>query len=62
MKRYSLLILSLLLSLQLSAQETSGKITTRILESQALQNPGGENPKRKISVYPKLFNDYLTFE
>lgn len=51
MKLYSLLILSLLLSLQLSAQETLGKITTRILESQALQNPGGENPKRKISVY-----------
>lgn len=33
------------------AQSTGGTITSRMIDSKALQNPGAENPRRKISVY-----------
>ncbi|MDX2069265.1 MAG: alpha/beta hydrolase [Haliscomenobacter sp.] len=33
------------------SQNNSGKIVTQIIQSKALQNPGGENPNRRISVY-----------
>ena len=33
------------------AQSTGGTIASRMIDSKALQNPGAENPRRKISVY-----------
>lgn len=39
-----------LLTLQTYAQQT-GKVVSFILQSKSLQNTGGENPNRKVSVY-----------
>ncbi len=42
--------LLVLLTLQTYAQQT-GKVVSFILQSKSLQNTGGENPNRKVSVY-----------
>src|SRR5258708_15204079 len=33
------------------SQNTAGTVVTRVINSTSLQNTGGENPNRKISVY-----------
>lgn len=50
MKRYFFLIL-LFIAYQSTAQQTTGKVVSFVLKSKALQNAGGENPNRKVSVY-----------
>jgi enterochelin esterase-like enzyme len=40
-----------LLTIYTKAQDAPGKIVTRFINSTYLQNTGGENPNRKISVY-----------
>ncbi|MET3128284.1 enterochelin esterase-like enzyme [Arcicella rosea] len=51
MKKLITLIVILLLCHFSNAQNSVGKIVSHIIESKALQNVGGENPNRKISVY-----------
>ncbi len=51
MKNCGLLSIVFLVSLYTSAQSNSGKIVTRFINSSYLQNTGGEDPNRKISVY-----------
>jgi enterochelin esterase-like enzyme len=48
-----ILWLTILLTLQHISfgQNVSGKIVSTVIDSKQLQNPGGENPKRKISIY-----------
>ena len=46
-----LLLLFMTASFYASAQNTEGSIVRRVIESKALQNTGGDNPNRKISVY-----------
>ena len=46
-----LLLLFMTASFYASAQNTEGSIVRRIIESKALQNTGGDNPNRKISVW-----------
>lgn len=50
MKRYFFLLL-LFIAYQSTAQQTTGKVVSFVLKSKALQNAGGENPNRKVSVY-----------
>lgn len=51
MKTNLFFLLAICISIHGVSQNLSGKIISRTIESQALQNPGGENPKRKISIY-----------
>ncbi len=50
MKKW-LIVLVLLLSVRAQAQIAAGKVVSFVLQSKALQNTGGENPNRKVSVY-----------
>lgn len=50
MKKFlSLITINLLLITQITAQ--TGKVVSFVLNSKALQNTGGEDPNRKVSVY-----------
>ena len=49
--RHSLLILALFVFQQSLAQQTSGRVVSFIIKAKTLQNTGGENPNRKVSVY-----------
>lgn len=51
MKKWGLLLAIFFLTIYAQAQEVAGKIVSRIINSAYLQNSGGENPNRKISVY-----------
>lgn len=51
-------MLSLLIFDAGNAQVREGKVTSFVINSKALQNKGGENPNRKVSVY--LPADYST--
>lgn len=46
-----LIILAFLLTQFAQAQVVAGKVVSFVLASKALQNTGGENPNRKVSVY-----------
>jgi S-formylglutathione hydrolase FrmB len=50
MKHY-LLYFVLLIFFESSAQQSAGRVVSFVLNSKALQNSGGENPNRKVSVY-----------
>jgi enterochelin esterase-like enzyme len=58
MKGLSLLILALLVSIKTFSQPKEGKIATFTINAKTLENKGGENPSRKVSVY--LPPDYNT--
>jgi S-formylglutathione hydrolase FrmB len=45
------LVSALLICLQSEAQSNSGKVVSFIIKAKTLQNTGGENPNRKVSVY-----------
>ena len=49
--RHSLLIIALFVFQQSWAQQTSGKVVSFVIKAKTLQNTGGENPNRKVSVY-----------
>ena len=49
--RYSLLIIAFFVFQQSWAQQTSGKVVSFVIKAKTLQNTGGENPNRKVSVY-----------
>ncbi|HNR08350.1 MAG TPA: alpha/beta hydrolase-fold protein [Saprospiraceae bacterium] len=49
--KYLVFLLALLTGPASSAQMPAGKVVSFVLLSKALQNPGGENPNRKVSVY-----------
>ena len=51
MRYYILLIISLLIFQKSNGQLLSGKVVSFVLNSKALQNTGGEDPNRKVSVY-----------
>ena len=51
MRYYILLIISLLIFQKSNGQPLSGKVVSFVLNSKALQNTGGEDPNRKVSVY-----------
>jgi len=51
MKKWGLLIGLFLVVLYTNGQSVSGIIITRVINSNYLQNTGGENPNRRISVY-----------
>jgi S-formylglutathione hydrolase FrmB len=51
MKKWGLLLAIFFLMIYAQAQEVTGKIVNRVINSAYLQNSGGENPNRKISVY-----------
>lgn len=51
MKKLIFLIIVFLSCHLSNAQNNVGKIVSHVIESKALQNTGGENPNRKISVY-----------
>jgi enterochelin esterase-like enzyme len=40
-----------MMSVAAVAQQSTGKVVSFVLKSKALQNTGGENPNRKVSVY-----------
>jgi S-formylglutathione hydrolase FrmB len=51
MKKSGLLFIVFLLVISAKGQDVFGKVVTRIINSTYLQNNGGENPNRRISVY-----------
>ena len=51
MKKWGLLIGLFLVGLYANGQSVSGTIATRVINSNYLQNTGGENPDRRISIY-----------
>lgn len=51
MRNCGLFLIVFFITICTNAQEAPGKIVTRIINSTYLQNTGGENPNRKISVY-----------
>lgn len=51
MKRYSLLFFVVLIVQTSIAQSVSGKVTHFTIDAKSLQNTGGENPNRRVSVY-----------
>ena len=51
MRWWGFLIIISLITVHTRGQTISGKIVARIINSTYLQNTGGENPNRKISVY-----------
>ncbi|MBA4146354.1 MAG: esterase, partial [Cytophaga sp.] len=51
MNNYCLLVFALLICQQSFSQSGSGKVTTFRINAKTLQNSGGENPNRKVSVY-----------
>lgn len=51
MRYYILLIISLLIFQKSNGQLLSGKVVSFTINSKALQNTGGEDPNRKVSVY-----------
>jgi enterochelin esterase-like enzyme len=51
MKRYLLLIAGVLVLHASSAQINSGKVVSFFISAKTLQNTGGEDTKRKISIY-----------
>ena len=51
MKKWGLLIVVCFVTGFIQGQEVTGNIVSRIINSTYLQNTGGENPNRKMSVY-----------
>ena len=51
MKNWGLLIGLVIVGLCVNGQSISGTVVTRTINSSYLQNTGGENPNRRISVY-----------
>jgi S-formylglutathione hydrolase FrmB len=51
MKTCTLFILATLIALTCVAQTPAGKVSTFTLHAKTLENTGGENPRRKVSVY-----------
>ena len=51
MKRYLLLFAAVLVLQTSHAQSNSGKVASFFINAKTLQNKGGENAKRKVSVY-----------
>jgi S-formylglutathione hydrolase FrmB len=51
LKMYSLLFIAMLIFSDAICQTSSGRVTNFIINSKALQNNGGENSNRKVSVY-----------
>jgi len=51
MRNYGLFLIVFFIRISTNAQDAPGKIVSRIINSNYLQNTGGENPNRKISVY-----------
>jgi S-formylglutathione hydrolase FrmB len=51
MKKWGLLVVVSFVTGFIQGQEVTGNIVSRIINSTYLQNTGGENPNRKISVY-----------
>lgn len=49
--RTTIYFFALLLATSFAMAQPAGKIVSAVLASEALKNPGGENPHRKISVY-----------
>ena len=51
MKRILLLFITCLFFSNVNAQSAQGKVESFVINAKTLQNTGGENPNRKISVY-----------
>lgn len=51
MKKLALIIIGLFIALTLHAQSITGKVVVDSIYSAALENKGGENPTRGVSVY-----------
>jgi enterochelin esterase-like enzyme len=51
MKRILLLFITCLFFSQCKSTKRSGKVESFVINAKTLQNTGGENPNRKISVY-----------
>ena len=52
MKSFFLVLCAFIVTLpSLSQEKQSGRVATFLIESKALINSGGENPKRKVSIY-----------
>jgi enterochelin esterase-like enzyme len=51
MKRILLLLITCLFFSKVNAQSTQGKVESFVINAKTLQNTGGENTNRKISVY-----------
>lgn len=51
MRQTAFLIYIILFSLSAIGQDNSGKVVSGVIVSKYLQNTGGENPNRKVSVY-----------
>ena len=60
MKRYILLIISLLIFQKSNGQPLSGKVVSFVLNSKALQNTGGEDPNRKVSLLRNAILSFIT--
>ncbi|HZY79570.1 MAG TPA: alpha/beta hydrolase-fold protein, partial [Cyclobacteriaceae bacterium] len=51
MKSVTLFFILLIFVLAPAIAQPVGRVQTFVLNSKALQNPGGENPNRKVSIY-----------
>src|SRR5689334_8631578 len=51
MRKICCFLLSLFIVVISQAQDLKGAVVTKIIHSKALQNTGGENPDRNISIY-----------
>ena len=51
MKKYCFLVIALLVFQNLNGQSNAGKVASFYINAKTLQNSGGENPNRKVSVY-----------
>ena len=51
MNKYCLIIFAFLIFQESFGQTPSGKVTSFMINARTLQNKGGENPNRKVSVY-----------
>lgn len=51
MKKLIAVLLAISFTKIVISQNTAGSVVTRVIHSRTLQNPGGENPDRRISVY-----------
>jgi enterochelin esterase-like enzyme len=51
MKKAIVLLLAMTLIKNVCGQNISGTVVTKVVHSTYLQNSGGENPNRRISVY-----------
>lgn len=51
MKKYCIIIFAFLIFHQSFTQTLSGRVTSFTINAKTLQNKGGENPNRKVSVY-----------